>query len=89
MNIKLIQSGGLGGKKMTAHAAAKLNAEEWNELVAVIKKKASNNRSADAFHYIIQKDGDDDSKTVIEISSIPEKHESLFKKLFDKLKPEK
>ena len=89
MNIKLVQSGGLGGKKMTAVAASKLSAEEWNELIAVTKKKASNKRSPDAFHYTIQKDGDENSKAVIDISSIPEKHEGLFKKLFDKLTPEK
>jgi hypothetical protein len=89
MNIKLIQSGGLAGKKMTAVAASKLNEADWSELIGVVKKKTGNKRSADAFSYVIQKEEDDNSKTIIDISNIPVKHEALFKKLFDKLKPEK
>ncbi len=39
----------------------------------------------DSFHYTIQKEGDDASKTVIDIDAIPGEHEELFKKLFDGL----
>ena len=88
MNIKLIQSGGLAGKKMTAVAASKLNDADWSELINGVKKKVTK-RSADAFNYTLQKEGDDASKTVIDISDIPAKYEPLFKKLFDKLAPEK
>jgi hypothetical protein len=87
MKIKLIQSGGIAGKKMTASVNSKLSKKEWDELIAVLKKETSSTRSIkDGFNYILE---NEESKTVIDIQSIPDKHEALFKKLFDELKAEK
>jgi len=87
MKIKLVQSGGIAGKKMSASATHKLTKEEWDELVAASKKETSSSRSIkDGFHYVLQNEEDENSRTVIDIQSIPEKYDELFKKLFDRLK---
>jgi hypothetical protein len=87
MKIKLIQSGGIAGKKMTASVNSKLSKKEWDELIAALKKETSSTRSIkDGFNYILE---NEDSKTVIDVRTIPGKHEDLFKKLFDNLKTEK
>ena len=90
MKVKLIQSGGIVGKKMTASANSKLTQKEWDELIAVTKKETSATRAIkDGFHYVLQNEADENSKTVIDIQAIPEKHDALFKKLFEALKIEK
>jgi translation initiation factor 1 (eIF-1/SUI1) len=88
VNIKLIQSGGIAGKKMTAVADAKLTEKEWESLVASLAKKAGSGKMRDAFHYSIQQEGNDASKATIDIHAIPDEHEAMFKKLFDNLSPE-
>ena len=90
MKIKLIQSGGIAGKKMTASVSSKLNEKDWDELVALLKKEAPATRAVkDGQHYVLQNEEDANSKTVINIQSIPEKYNALFKKLFENLKVEK
>jgi len=87
MKIKLVRSGGIAGKKMSASADHKLTKEEWDELVAASKKGTSSTRGIkDGFNYVLQNEEDENSKTVIDINAIPEKYERLFKKLFDNLK---
>ena len=90
MKVKLIQSGGIVGKKMTASANSKLTQKEWDELIAVTKKESSATRAIkDGFNYVLQNEEDENSKTMIDIQAIPEKHDALFKKLFENLKAEK
>ncbi len=91
MKLKLIQSGGLAGKPMTATVSGKLKEEEWAELAKLLRKKSSMRGSAmrDAFHYTLQRDDDEQSNIVIDINTIPEKHQALFQLLFEKLKAEK
>ncbi|HMK03052.1 MAG TPA: hypothetical protein VK489_02630 [Ferruginibacter sp.] len=87
MKIKLIQSGGIAGKKMSASANHKFTKEQWDDLIAVSKKAASSTRSIkDGFNYVLENEEDENSKTAIDIQAIPEKYDKLFKKLFDKLK---
>jgi hypothetical protein len=88
VNIKLIQSGGIAGKKKTAVTDSKLTDKDWDGLVTALSKKTGRGKMRDAFHYSIQKEGDDASKTTIDINAIPDEHEGLFKKLFDSLSPE-
>ena len=90
MQIKLIQSGGLTGTKMAATVACKLSENDWYTLVkAVSKKPGVNNKAKDGFSYTLQKNEDDTSKTAIDIQAIPEVHNELFEKIFNKLKPVK
>jgi hypothetical protein len=90
MKIKLIQSGGIAGKKMSASVDHKLTKEEWDELIAASKKQASSTRTIkDGFHYVLQNAEDENSKEAIDIQAVPEKYEPLFKKLFENLKLEK
>lgn len=90
MKIKLIQSGGIAGTKLTANVTSKLTDAEWESLIASTKKSSDAGRKAkDAFHYTLQKEDDDATKTVIDIQAIPEEHNELFEKLFNNLKPEK
>ncbi|MFM2363542.1 MAG: hypothetical protein RLZZ316_2444 [Bacteroidota bacterium] len=39
MKIKLTKAGGIAGKKMSATADANLNAQEWDELIDLIKRE--------------------------------------------------
>ena len=90
MQIKLIQSGGLTGTKMAATVASKLSENDWDTLVkAVAKKPGANSKTKDGFTYTLQKNEDDTSKTAIDIQAIPEVHNELFEKIFNKLKPVK
>ncbi len=91
MKLKLIQSGGLAGKIMTAKVSSKLTEEEWTELVKSVKKKSSSRsgRMADAFSYSIQKDEDEGTIVSIDLDAIPGKYQELFRSLFEKLKVEK
>ena len=86
MNIKLIQSGGIAGKKRIAVASTKLTDKDWDGLITAAATKENKSRQRDSFHYSIQKEGDDASKTIIDIDAVPDEHEGLLKKLMDKLK---
>ena len=87
MNIKLTQSGGITGKKMTAVTNINLSLEDWNTLITQIQKNPDDKRTKkDAHHYTLQQTSDDSTKTLIDLDAIPEKHDVLFKKLFDNLK---
>jgi hypothetical protein len=89
MRIKLVQSGGIAGKKMAASAEHKLTKKEWDELVGALKRRSSTRSVKDGISYILQNEKDENSKAVIDIEAIPEKYEGLFKKLFDRLKADR
>ena len=87
MQIKLTQSGGLTGKKMSAVTNTNLSTDEWHALITELKKDTDEKRTKkDAHHYTLQQTSDDSTKTLIDLDAIPEKHDALFKKLFDNLK---
>jgi oligoribonuclease NrnB/cAMP/cGMP phosphodiesterase (DHH superfamily) len=88
MQVKLIKTGGLLGKKMSASQEWKYSDEDWKELVQTIEKKETTaKRIPDAFHYALQKGNGEEIK--IDISSIPSKYQSFFERLFENLKSEK
>ena len=88
MQVKLIKTGGLLGKKMSASEEWKFSDAEWDELIkAIEKKEKTDKRMPDAIHYALQKGHGEEIK--LDINSIPSKYESFFKKLFDELKAEK
>ena len=88
MQVKLIKTGGLLGKKMSASQEWKYSEEDWNELIQTIEKKETTaKRIADAVHYALQKGSGEEIK--IDIGSIPSKYQSFFEKLFENLKGEK
>lgn len=90
MKLKLIQSGGIAGKKMTALVNSRLSKKDWDALIAVLKKGASPGRAVkDGLNYVLQQEEEESSKTVIDIQAIPEEHNELFRKLFENLKVEK
>jgi hypothetical protein len=86
MKLKLIQTGGLVGKRMAAQVSCKLKEEEWAALLAIIQKKATRSRARDAHNYVLQKDNDEKNGISIDINAIPPEHASLFQKLFEGLK---
>ena len=88
MQVKLIKTGGLAGKKMSASQEWKFSDDEWNELIGAIgKKETTAKRIPDAFHYALQRGNEEEIK--VDIGSIPPKYEGFFKKLFEDLKVEK
>ena len=88
MQVKLIKTGGLLGKKMSASQEWKFSDEEWDELIKAIEKKETTaKRIPDAIHYALQKENGEEFK--LDIGSIPSKYQSFFKKLFEDLKAEK
>ena len=88
MQIRLTQSGGLAGKKMTALVNVLLTEKQWNLLIAAVKSNgAKNSKSKDAFTYTLQKNEEEETKKSIDISAIPDAYNDLFKKLFEGLKP--
>ncbi len=88
MQVKLIKTGGLAGKKMSASQEWKFSDDEWNELIEAIEKRETTaKRVPDAFHYALQKGNEEEIK--VDIGSIPLKYEGFFKKLFEDLKVEK
>jgi len=86
VKLKLIQTGGVVGKTMTAQVNSGLKDEELARLLATIKKKATRGKARDAHQYILQKDDDSKGAVAINIDAIPPEHTALFKKLFDNLK---
>ncbi len=86
MKLKLTQSGGITGKKMTAAVKSKLKDKDWAELVEAIKKGKVTKRGMDTEYYFLQKEDDAGSNVQIDINSIPAKHTVLFKTLFENLK---
>jgi hypothetical protein len=88
MEVKLIKTGGLLGKKMSASREWGFSEKEWEELIrAVEKKDKESKRIPDATHYVLQKEDGDEIK--LDISSIPSKYQPFFKKMFEDLKVEK
>jgi len=88
MEVKLIKTGGLLGKKMSASQEWGFSEKEWEELIrAVEKKDKESKRIPDATHYVLQKEDGDEIK--LDISSIPSKYQPFFKKMFEDLKVEK
>jgi hypothetical protein len=88
MEVKLIKTGGLLGKKMSASQEWEFSEKEWEELIrAVEKKDKESKRIPDATHYVLQKEDGDEIK--LDISSIPSKYQPFFKKMFEDLKVEK
>ena len=88
-NIKLIKSGGFVGNKMSASTAWKFSAGEWEELVDAIKREEGKTKAKDAFHYSIQKNDDENSRVPVNIQTIPDKFNGIFKELFDNMRAEK
>lgn len=90
MKIKLIKAGGIAGKKMSATADADITAQDWDELIDLIKRETSGAvKKRDAFSYALQKLNDEESKTPIHIQQVPDKYKALFKTLFENMKAEK
>lgn len=88
MQIKLIKTGGLLGKTMSASQEWKFSDDEWAELIqAIERKQATAKRIPDAVHYALQKENGQEIK--IDIGSIPAKYDAFFKKLFESLKVDK
>ena len=87
MQVKLIKTGGLLGKKLSSSDEWKFSNEEWNELIRAIEKKGATKRIPDATHYALQKENEEEIK--VDIGAIPSKYQSFFKKLFEDLKVEK
>lgn len=88
MQVKLIKTGGLLGKTMSSSQEWEFSENEWDELIrAVEKKEKTSKRMPDATNYALQKGDGDEIK--VDISSVPSKYQSFFKKLFDGLKTEK
>jgi hypothetical protein len=86
MQVKLIKTGGLLGKKMSSSREWEFSNEDWNELIQAVEKKTSK-RIPDATHYAMQKGNEEEIR--IDISSIPSRYQPFFKKLFEDLKAEK
>lgn len=89
MIIKLIKTGGIIGKKLTATAEWNFSAAEFATLINAIKRGESGQRKKDAFNYSIQQSADETTRVPISIQLIPEKYNAFFKELFDNLKAEK
>lgn len=90
MKIKLIKTGGIAGKKMSAVAATNFNQADWDTLIRLIKREEKGpGKKRDAFNYQLQQDDDDSTKTPIHIQDIPEKYRAVFKELFENMKVEK
>ena len=89
LNIKLIKSGGLIGKKMSASAEWTFSDKEWQDLLAAIKREEGAGKMRDAFHYSVQLGDDENSRVPVSIQGIPSKYSAVFKKLFDNMKAEK
>lgn len=87
MKLKLIQSGGVVGKTMVAEANSRMKQKELEELMKTVKKPKLRGSMKDAHSYVLQKGDDDTTAVTIDISAIPESHASLFKKLFENLRP--
>jgi hypothetical protein len=88
MEVKLIKTGGLLGKKMSASQEWSFSEKEWEELIrAAEKKEKDSKRIPDATHYVLQKENGEEIK--LDISSIPSKYQPFFKKMFEDLKVEK
>jgi hypothetical protein len=90
MKLKLVQSGGLMGKKLVSFAESGMTEEEWGELMNAIKADAATfKKKRDALHYSLQKNDDENTKISIDISRVPAKYLPVFKKLFENLRSEK
>jgi hypothetical protein len=87
VQIRLIQSGGLIGKTMSASTAWPFTASEWKELVNAIEKKKTDPAMRDAFSYFIQLDNEK-KKLLVSIQNIPPKFMPLFTRLFEQMKVE-
>jgi len=88
MQVKLIKTGGVLGKTMSSSQEWEFSEKEWGELIeAVEKKEKASKRIPDATNYALQKENGDEIR--VDISSVPPKYQSFFKKLFEGLKVEK
>ncbi len=89
MEITLIRSGGLSGKTMIAKAEWKFSIAEWNDLIKTLERPvAATRKTKDAFYYALQMGKDEKTSISISVNNIPEKYRSLFKALFENLKPD-
>jgi hypothetical protein len=91
MKLRLNRSGGLTGKLMQAEVEWELSEKDYQKLVSTVRivKPSSLKKKKDVFTYTLDKIGAKETSTVIDPGKVPSQYDSLFKALFESLKPGK